>query len=311
MSTATSELTDIIPTKWVAKRLRALRAFSFPMSILPVLISVAAVRHFTDWDIPILITSVLGAVLLHATGNLLNDYFDFRFAVDHKLDDDEGRPGRLLVRGELKPCEILFEGLFCLVLVLPCAVFLVWKCGTPILIIGLIAAAAAYAYTGPPFHLKYRALGEPLIFLVFGLLPIIGAAYAQLGYFEWRVLLLAIPVGFPITAVVAANNLRDEAEDHAAGIRTLAQLADGRIARVLYAVLIILSPLSLVVLGILGIGPYWLAITPIALILIWRPLLTVLSRGRIPDIDAITARYATILMLLTLIVLITHGGLTG
>ena len=94
-------------TVWLGKRLRALRAFSLPVSVLPVLVATAAVRPPAQWDWPILFASMLGVALLHCAGNLLNDYFDFRSGVDRKVEGDEGRPGRLLVRGQLRPKDIL------------------------------------------------------------------------------------------------------------------------------------------------------------------------------------------------------------
>ena len=82
---------------WLSKRLGALRAFSLPVSVLPVLVATAAVREPGQWDWPILIASMLAVALLHCAGNLFNDYFDFRSGVDHKTEGDEGRPGRFLV----------------------------------------------------------------------------------------------------------------------------------------------------------------------------------------------------------------------
>jgi 1,4-dihydroxy-2-naphthoate octaprenyltransferase len=279
------------------------------MSVLPVLITTAAVRPFADWDISVLVASVAGVVLLHAAGNLFNDYFDFRSGVDRKVKGDRNRPGRLLVRSELKPRDIFIEGLLCLILVAPVALFLIWRCGMPILLTGLAGVACLYAYTGPPFQLKYRALGEPLIFLVFGLFPIIGTSYAQVGRLEWQVLLLAIPLGCPIAAVLAGNNIRDREEDQAAGIRTIAQVADGQISRSLYLCLVVLSPLALVLFAMLRLGPFVLIAAPAFLVLVWRPLVAIWSGKRLPDIDVLTARFSTILMLFLFLVLATHGGL--
>ena len=86
-----------------------MRAFSFPLSVLPVLVATAAVRPPAEWHYGILAASAFAVLLLHAAGNLLNDYFDFRSDVDRTLDGDEGRPGRLLVRDEMMPKEVLVE----------------------------------------------------------------------------------------------------------------------------------------------------------------------------------------------------------
>ncbi|MDP6381344.1 MAG: UbiA family prenyltransferase, partial [Phycisphaerae bacterium] len=85
------------------------------------MVATAAAIPAAQWHWEVLVASVLGVVLLHAAGNLLNDYFDFRSGVDRKVEGDEGRPGRVLVRGELAPKEVLLEAIVCLMLALPLA----------------------------------------------------------------------------------------------------------------------------------------------------------------------------------------------
>ncbi len=134
------------------------------------------------------------------------------------------RPGRVLPRGELSSSEVLAEGVFCLLLVSPIGLYLLWRCGPGLLIFAGIAAVGLYFYTGPPLKLKYQVLGEPLVFLVFGPTLMLGAAYAQTGAFELTALLLSIPVGLATTTILTANNLRDQDEDRLGGITTLVQV---------------------------------------------------------------------------------------
>jgi len=293
---------------WVSARLRALRAFSFPVSVLPVLVAVAAVRSVAEWDWPVLVASVVGVLSLHAAGNLLNDYFDFRAGVDRKVQGDQQRPGRLLVRGELTTGDVLTEAVVCLGLAALVGLYLLWKCGPGLLWFGAIAALALYAYTGPPFRLKYRALGEPLVFLVFGPLLMLGAAYAQSGRFEWPALVLSIPVGFATTAVLVVNNIRDQEEDRAAGIVTLTQVTGIGVVRALYVVLVVAFVLALAFLGALRIWPRFLVVSPLWLLLVRRPLFSIWRGNRIPDIDARTARFETVVLLFLFAVLLANGG---
>ena len=278
---------------WLGMRLRALRAFSFPASVLPVVAATAAVRPVSQWDWPVLITAALGVMLLHAAGNLLNDYFDFRSGVDRRVTDDAGRPGRLLIRGELRPRDVFVEAAVCFTLALAAAVWLVWRCGPGVTWFCGAAALGLYAYTGPPFHLKYRALGEPLIFAVFGPLLMLGAAYAQTGRLEPIAALLSVPVGFLTTAILVGNNVRDHDEDRSAGVVTLTQVAGVRAVRILYAVLVVLGAAVLAAFAIAGLVPRVLAAAPLLLALIVKPLVRVLRGDRLPGIDAQTARYET------------------
>ena len=288
----------------LTKRLRALRAFSFPVSVLPVLVATAIVRSPSEWDWPILIASTLGVMLLHAAGNLFNDYFDFKSGVDRKLDDDESRPGRFLVRGELSPKDILIEALVCLLLALPVGTYLILRCGPGVLWFAGAAAVGLYCYTGPPLNLKYRALGEPLIFLVFGPSLMLGAAFAQTGSLHWKVLLLSIPVGLATTAILTANNLRDQEEDRTAGIRTLAQVLGTRALRWFYILLVVGCVLSLAALAIVEVGPGVLIFAPVLLVLLLKPLVCVWQSKRLADIDARTARFESVLLTFMLVSLL-------
>ena len=284
----------------LAKRLRALRAFSFPVSVLPVLVATALVRPPAQWHWDILIASMLGAALLHAAGNLFNDYFDFLSGVDRKLEDDENRPGRFLVRGELKPKDILAEALICLLLALPLGGYLIARCGLSLLWFAAAAGFGLYCYTGPPLKLKYRALGEPLIFLVFGPLLMLGAGFAQTGSLQWNVLLLSIPVGLATTAILTANNIRDHEEDQVAGVLTLAQVVGDWALRCLYILLVAGCVFGLAVLAILKVGPGILLFAPVLLILLIKPLTYVWQSKRLADIDARTARFESVLLIFLL-----------
>ena len=289
---------------WLGKRLRALRAFSLPVSVLPVLVATAAVRELGEWDWPILIASMLGVGLLHCGGNLLNDYFDYLSGVDRKIKGDEGRPGRLLVRGQLKPKDILIEAMVCLLAVVPIGLYLLWRCGPGLLWFAGAAFVGLYCYTGPPLKLKYRALGEPLIFLVFGPILMLGAGYAQTLKLEWMALLLSIPVGLATTAILAANNIRDQEEDHVGGIRTLAQVLGIRALRWFYMLLIAGCVLSLAGMGIAKEAPGLLVFTPLLLILLAKPLACVWRKQRLPDIDARTAKFESALLIFLLLALL-------
>ncbi len=278
---------------------KALRAFSFPLSVLPVVIAAAAVKPYGEWDLAVLGVSVLGVMLLHATGNLLNDFFDFRSGVDRRVEGDENRPGRFLVRGELSPRDVLVEALVCLVLAGGAAAYLVWACGPEILWFGLPAVVALYVYTGPPFKLKYRALGEPVVFVAFGPVLMAGAAYAQAGEVPLPVILLSIPVGMVTTSVLLGNNLRDADEDSGAGAKTLVHVVGVGSVKVLYLSFLILSPLMTAGFAAFRLVP--MGTTMVLVSLVPAALLAVRSvrRQRIPDIDARTARFCVIFMVMT------------
>ncbi len=290
-------------TQWLRLRWLALRAFSFPVSVLPVFAAFAAVRPVRDWPVATALAVPAAVLCLHAVGNLLNDYFDYRYGVDHRARES-GRPGRLLVDGLLAPRDVLLLAAGFLAAALALIAFLLWRCGWGPVLFGGAGLAGAYAYTGAPFRLKHRGLGEPAILLVFGPMLMCGAAWCLTGGWEPRALLLSIPVGMATTAVLFGNNLRDAAEDADAGIRTLGGITGPRWGGVLYAALV-LGALAGVALYGLGFGPPLLMAAPLLAGFHARPLAAVLRGERLPDIDARTARFETVLLLFVLVVLLS------
>ena len=273
--------------------LGVLRSFSFPASIVGILVGTAAALPLRQWRWDVLVAELLAVPLIHAVGNLLNDYFDYRSGVDRRTVEDDGRPGRFLVRGLITPAQILCYAAVCSALLAPLAAFLVWKGGWPAVGVGLLGLAGAYAYTGPPFVLKYRGLGELCIFVVFGAVIVAGASYMQTGRFDPIVILHALPLGMLIVAILASNNLRDIEEDAQADIRTLAH----RIGRKPYLVLcliLLFAPAPLLVAGALArMTSWWSLLALLALPLGATPARLALREVRRPDVDAVTARYMT------------------
>ncbi len=291
---------------WLALRLRALRAFSFPLSALPVWVGTAAVLPPSQWDWGALLVATVAVLMLHSAGNLFNDYFDFTAGADRRDEDDEGRPGRLLVRGEMTAPQILHEALFCLCLGFLAAGYLVWRAGPALAGYFGGAVFALYAYTGPPFRLKGRALGEVVMLVVFGPLIVGGAAYAQGVGMSFELLVLSVPVGMVTTSVLAGNNLRDYSEDAASDTRTMAQLIGSRGQRVLYTVLVLGQTFGVAAFGLTGLAGPEAVFAPLLLVLIFGTLRRVWRGERLPDVDARTARFGTALLTLLFLSLCLH-----
>ncbi len=162
---------------------------------------------------------VLVALLLQVVANFANDLSDFRRGAD--TPDRQG-PVRVAAAGlvterQLEVAIAITIGLAGLV-----GLWLVAVGGWVLLALGALAIVAALAYTGGPFPYGYRALGEVFVFVFFGLVAVAGTAYLQALRFDALFLVVAIPPGALVTAILVVNNLRDIPTDAAAGKRTLA-----------------------------------------------------------------------------------------
>lgn len=282
-------------------RFKSFRAFSFPLTAIPVALATVAVLKFSSWKIDVFILSIIGAVLLHSVGNLLNDYFDFKSGVDRKVEGDENRPGRFLVRGELTPRDILNQVIFCIFLLIPISSYIVFKSSFDILWFGLIGLVGAIIYTAPPFNLKYHAFAEPLIIFIFGPMLMAGAAFAQTSVLSNTVLFLSIPIGIATMAVVLGNNIRDIEEDGEANIKTIVHIIGEKNAKLLYESSLILPQLIILLLVCLKIIPIWTLLSLLSLIPSIQLAQKVSKAERIPDIDAQTAKGATMFFVLLFI----------
>jgi 1,4-dihydroxy-2-naphthoate octaprenyltransferase len=89
-----------------------------------------------------------------------------------------------------------------------------------LLLLGGAGAFLAYAYSGTPFKLSYRGVGEAATFATFGPLMLTGAAYAQHPSVSPAALWLGVAFGFFAAAISFARYFPAEDDDRARGKRT-------------------------------------------------------------------------------------------
>jgi 1,4-dihydroxy-2-naphthoate octaprenyltransferase len=170
------------------------------------------------------ILALLAITALHSGANMANDYFDHISQNDwlNKNPTPFSGGSRYIQQGILSPKAILLAALFTLaggaaigivIVLLTRSVF--------ILILGLIGLLGGFFYTAPPLRLGYRSVGEPVIALLFGLLPVYGSYYLQTQTICLIPLLPAVIVGILIFLVILINEFPDIAADAAVNKRTI------------------------------------------------------------------------------------------
>jgi 1,4-dihydroxy-2-naphthoate octaprenyltransferase len=189
------------------------------------------------------------ALLLQVLANLGNDLSDFRRGTDtpDRVGPTRVAAAHLVSERQLEAAIVLVIGLAGIV-----GLWLVLVGGWVILVLGLLAIAAALAYTGGPWPYGYRALGEVFVFLFFGLVAVVGTAYLQAGRLEPLFFVAALPIGALVTAILVVNNLRDIPTDRATGKRTLAVVIGEERTKGEYAALLVTAyavPVGLLLAG--------------------------------------------------------------
>jgi 1,4-dihydroxy-2-naphthoate octaprenyltransferase len=212
--------------------LLAIRPATLPASISGVVVGLGAA-----WGsgAPLRLDAALGclavALLLQICANLANDLSDFRRGAD---TPDRLGPTRVAAAGLATPRQLQIAIAVVIAIAGIVGGWLAIIGGPAFAALGVAAIAAALLYTGGPLPYGYRGLGEPFVFVFFGLVAVVGTAELQTGHIEVLFVLAAVPVGALTTAILVVNNLRDIATDRAADKRTLGVMFGGGFARAEY-----------------------------------------------------------------------------
>jgi 1,4-dihydroxy-2-naphthoate octaprenyltransferase len=134
-------------------------------------------------------------------------------------------------------------------------VWLITQRGWPIAVLGMLGFLGGFGYTAPPLQYKYKALGLPLVFLLMGPLMVVGGYYAVTGEWSMQALVLSLPVGFLVAAILHGNEWRDITDDARAGVATLSTIYGRNAAHIGYVSLVLGAYLALAVGVLIGMVP--------------------------------------------------------
>jgi len=216
--------------KWVL----GARPRTLPAAIAPVVVASALAGSDFNWFRAALALKV--GVWLQIGVNYANDYSD------GVKGTDENRigPTRLVASG-LASAKAVKNAAFVSFAIASVAGLWLSLLTSPLLIlIGILAIAAAWGYTGGKNPYGYSGLGEVSVFTFFGLVATMGTYYAQTEKVTVLSFIFAIPMGALSCAILAVNNIRDRAQDELVGKKTLAvRLGDVKARRMFVALLVL------------------------------------------------------------------------
>ena len=159
---------------------------------------------------------LLFAFIMQIDANFVNDLFDYVKGTDDRAT--RLGPERACTQGWISVERM--KHAIALTTCLACAVGLplVYYGGLEMILVGLVCVVFCFLYTT---HLSYMGLGDVLVLVFFGLVPVSITYYVQLHTVTPEVLTAAMACGVVIDALLLVNNFRDRDTDRDAGKNTL------------------------------------------------------------------------------------------
>ena len=222
--------------KWVL----GARPRTLPASVAPVLIASTLAGSDFNWFRAALALKV--AVWLQIGVNFANDYSD---GVKGS-DEDRIGPTRLVASGLASAQAVKYAAFTSFVIASIAGTWLSLLTSPFLILVGILAIAAAWGYTGGKNPYGYSGLGEVSVFTFFGLVATMGTYYVQTEDITLLSFIVAIPMGALACAILAINNIRDRPQDEVVGKRTLAVRLGNTNARRVFVSLLVLAHVAAV-----------------------------------------------------------------
>lgn len=239
----------------------AARAYSFPASIIPVLygsILAMILLPGVKFNFFYFALTLIGAISVQVGSNIINDIYDYKKGID-KEDPETGIPhgGSMVIsKGFVSIGGMKVFAFSSLILSSLIGIFLWMMVGPWILYLMIFGLFAAIYYTANPIALKYKALGDLMVFLTFGVGMTLGAYIVQTGQFSWLPVVLSTPIGLLIIAILHSNNIRDMKFDDAFGVKTIPILIGQKMSIYMYDVLLISAYASIILFVVFKLLPW-------------------------------------------------------
>jgi 1,4-dihydroxy-2-naphthoate octaprenyltransferase len=244
---------------------------TLPTALAPVLIGTGLALHDGVFAPLPLALAFLGSWLIHVGGVLTDNHELLR---RHPRVPEHPELLAALADGSLRLplLRLAIYATFALG-ILP-GVYLVTIGGMPVVLIGTIGVVASLAYAGGPAPYAQRGFADPLFFLMFGVVAVVGTYYIQAaahlgldsfwlgarGALPLECFLVGLPVGALVTNVLIIDDIRDRDFDARKGWRTgVVRFGLGWSRNEFHALLVFayLAPLAIWLL--LGFSPFVLA----------------------------------------------------
>jgi hypothetical protein len=193
------------------KAIRFIKIMLFSASIIPTLVAGAmAYNHQHTLNINYFLLLIFALFIGQAGGDYLYYYFT-NFHSDSRDSHTKIFAGwhPLFVGKMLQPKNTVYAGFFCLAIDLIIGIYFAFQLGYIIIVLAIIGGLIAIFFT--PLMLKgYK---EPVIFVTFGPLCLVGVYYVLTGNFSVIPLIVSLPIGFLVTVVAYLKGAHFEVKE--------------------------------------------------------------------------------------------------
>lgn len=220
---------------------------TWPAAILPTLVAVAAAACAAPISPVMAMVLLCICVLMQASVNTFNDYYDFVKGAD-SADDNVAEDDATLVYNNVDPACARNLGIGFLVAAFALGGFVIWKAGWIPLAIGVLGAVFVVIYSAGKTPVSYLPIGELVSGTVMGGLIPLACYQALTGELNWWMLLWAVPEIIGVGLIMMTNNTCDIEKDIPVGRHTLPSVLGRGKARSLYHALVITWLVAIIVL---------------------------------------------------------------
>lgn len=285
------------PKAW----LLAARPKTLTGAMIPVMLAGSFAFYNDTFKPSLWICCAAFACLMQIAANFINDIYDFLKGTDRK---DRLGPERACAQGWITP-KAMKIGIFVDVSI-ACAfgllaVTLSWETlpyhGLEFIVLGAVCVIFAFLYT---IGLSYLGLGDILVLVFFGFVPVCGTYYLQALTIDAGALILSVISGIAIDALLVINNYRDRDQDKISGKKTIIVRFGEPFGRFYYlAIGIIVTALMF---SLFGIVRYFVLIPAIIYLTLhiktWREMVKIFKGRALNAILGKTSRNMFIMALL-------------
>lgn len=234
---------------FLAARPKTLSAALIPVAVATAL---AYANDAAQWE-PALLCALF-AMLMQVASNFINDLYDYKKGTDSA---ERLGPKRACAQGWISPTAMRNGIMITLILACSVGACLLFYGGWWLIGLGASCVIFAFLYTT---LMSYHGLGDLLVWVFFGFVPVIGTYYVQAGELHPDVWLLSAACGLCVDTLLVLNNYRDRETDRKTGKRTIVVLFGERFGSLAYLLQGIAAYICVAILS--THDNLWLAILP-------------------------------------------------